>query len=173
MIETTVQKTYTDFILPPTIVSKIDIARMMSEAEQVDSDMTASDVRAKTGVTTPIAPILSELFEQFLAQNELKFVTSLERTELIEQLRLLKDNVPIIHMTFAVEADRESLSQLVAWLRESIHSQAVIAVGLQPALVAGVYLRTPNHVHDLSMRAALNSSHDLLVKELETLRGRS
>jgi hypothetical protein len=60
---------------------------------------------------------------------------------------------------------------LAQWLRTSIHPQAVIAVGLQPALVAGVYLRTPNHVKDLSLRAKLESSRGLLLKEVEKLRG--
>jgi F0F1-type ATP synthase delta subunit len=63
------------------------------------------------------------------------------------------------------------LQELIAWLRSSVHPQAVISVGLQPALVAGVYLRTPNHVHDLSMRAVLKKSRGLLTKELEALHG--
>jgi F0F1-type ATP synthase delta subunit len=74
-------------------------------------------------------------------------------------------------MTFAVEADRESLMQLAQWVRETVHPQAVIAVGLQPGLIAGVYLRTPNHVHDLSLRAALDGGHEILVNDLEALRG--
>ena len=75
-------------------------------------------------------------------------------------------------MTFAVSADRESLSQIAHWLRESVHPQAVISVGMQPALVAGVYMRTPNKVFDLSLRGALSGQHGALVKELETYRGR-
>jgi F0F1-type ATP synthase delta subunit len=75
-------------------------------------------------------------------------------------------------MTFAVTADPESLQQLALWLRTTINPQAVIAVGLQPSLVAGVYLRTPNHVHDLSLRAMLKNGRGLLVEELGALRGR-
>ena len=73
-------------------------------------------------------------------------------------------------MTFAVPADRESLRYIVQWVRTSVHPQALLQIGLQPALVAGVYLRTPNRVHDFSLRAALNGQHDALVKELGALR---
>ena len=163
--------TYADFVLPPNVVSKIDISRLVSEAERVDNELTATAVRTKVDATEIPRPILTEQFTDFLHQNKLMLNNSHDRAELIKQLRLLKDKVPVIHMTFAVTADRESLAQLTLWLRTTIHPQAVISVGIQPALVAGVYLRTPNHVHDLSMRAALKGSRGLLAKELGALRG--
>jgi F0F1-type ATP synthase delta subunit len=166
-------KTYADFVLPSSMVTKVDVSRMVTEAEQIDNKLTEAAVRVKSGAAQPTMPVLSEVLEEFLAQNKLSLDNAQERAELIKQLRSLKEKVPIIHMTFAVSADRESLQQIASWLRQSIHPQAVIAVGLQPALIAGVYLRTPNHVHDLSMRAALSGGHDVLVKELETLSGRS
>ena len=84
-----------------------------------------------------------------------------------EQVRKLKEHAPIIHMTFAVEADPESLSQLVAWIRQEIHPQALISDGLQPSLVGGVYMRTPNHVHDFSVRRLLADKRDIIAHELE------
>lgn len=170
MTETSV-KTYADFVLPPSVVSKLDVSRLVTEVERIDNQLTETAVRAKTGIADHSQLALSEQLTAFLNQNQLKPTTSKERTDLLTQLRLLKDKVPVIHMTFAVVADPESLQQLALWLRTSVHPQAVISVGLQPALVAGVYLRTPNKVLDLSLRAMLNGSHDLLVSDLETLRG--
>lgn len=164
-------KTYAEFVLPPSVVTKVDLSRLIREIEWIDNEITAATVRTKTGVEQTAAPTVSAAFEAFLGQNQLTLATSRERSELIAQMRLLKDKVPVIHMTFAVAADRESLQQLTAWIRSSVHPQAVISVGLQPALVAGVYLRTPNHVHDLSLRAMLANSHDVLIKELEAARG--
>ena len=166
-------KTYTDFALPPSVVSKIDVSRLVSELERVDNDLTTAAVRARIGEQEQSQPAVSGQLTDFLRQNELTLDESRGRSELIKQLRLLKDNVPVIHMTFAVAADPDSLGQLAQWLRSSVHPQAVIEVGLQPALIAGVYLRTPNHVHDFSLRAMLAGGHDVLVKELETLRGSS
>lgn len=162
---------YADFLLPPSVVSRVDLARMLDDAERVDNTLTTSAVREKAGGNGEVAMTFSEQFAAFLELNQLQFGAAQQRTAIIKQLRLLKDTVPTVHMTFAVEADRESLGQLVSWLRENVHQQTVIAVGLQPALVAGVYLRTPNHVHDLSLKAKLAGSRDLLVKELEAARG--
>lgn len=170
MSEPTV-KTYTDFVVPVSLVTKLDVSRLVSEVEKVDNEMTGAEVRAKAGAPQTPPPIFSEQLTEFLNQNELKLEDSQGRSELVKQLRQLKDKVPIIHMTFSVTADRDSLQQLAQWLRSSVHPQAVIDVGLQPALVAGVYLRTPNHVHDLSLKAKLDGSRDVLEKELESLRG--
>jgi len=164
-----VEKAYTDFVLPPCLVTRLDVSHLVSEVERIDDEMTSADVRAKTGAPAQPAPAQSAQLTDFLSQNGLTLGSSTERSALIRQLHLLKDNVPTIHMTFAVEADRESLERLSEWVRGSVHPQAVIAVGLQPALIAGVYLRTPNHVHDLSMRAKLKGGHGMLVEELEAL----
>lgn len=164
------KKTSADFVLPPSVASKTDLSRLVDELEWVDNELTTASVRTKTGSRKATKPAMSDHLADFLNQNKLKLDNSNERSQLIKQMRQLKDKVPVIHMTFAVPADPESLRELVQWLRTSVHPQAVIKVGLQPALVAGVYLRTPNRVHDLSLRGILKGRRDVLVKELETLR---
>lgn len=111
------------------------MSRMVTEMEQLDNDLNAANVRSKTvGATeATFVPVLSETLRDF-DQNKLTANDSKGRTSLIKQLRALKDKVPIVHMTFAVSADIESLQQLVQWLRTSVHPQAVISVGLQPDL---------------------------------------
>ncbi len=174
MTETAAQpvKTAADFILPPAVVSKVDVSRLVADAERVDNELTTLAVRTETHaqVQTP-QPMMGQQLTDFLKLNQLTLGSATQRSELIKQLHHMKDTAPIIHMTFAVEADPESLAQLAQWLRASIHPQVVIAVGLQPALVSGVYLRTPNHVHDMSLRAKLQAGHGILVKDLEALRG--
>lgn len=161
-------KTYADFSLPASVVTKVDVSHLVNELERVDDAMSAAALRHKKNETQPV---MSQQLAEFLKDNKLPIDGARERSALIKQLRLLKNKVPILHMTFAVEADVQSLQKLAGWIRETIHPQAVISVGLQPALVAGVYLRTPNHVHDFSLRALLKGQHANLVKELETLRG--
>ncbi len=178
-------------VLPKTVVTKVDVARLVRELEQVDVDMTAQVVRSRTAQSsdgTPDAqntagalgvsagvlaaqPTLSPQLADFLEQNALGVATGQERSAIIKQLRILKDKVPVLHMTFAVTADSQSLQTLVDWARTHVHPQAVIEVGLQPGLVAGVHLRTPNHIHDFTIRHALTAHHDSLVKQLEVQRG--
>ena len=156
--------------LPPSVVSRADVAHLVLEAERIDSAQTAQAVREKVGAAASEQPAMSQQLADFLSQNQLNVAPG-QWGELITQLRQVKEGVPVFHMTFAVPADRASLEQLVQWLRTSVHPQAVLEVGLQPSLVAGVSLRTPNHVHDFSMRSALKKNHGLLVKELGALRG--
>lgn len=160
---------YASFKLPASLVVKSDVARLVNEAERVDSELTTERIHKKADAKQQAEPLPSPILDEFLQYNDLKFDDDKSRRLIIKQLRALKNNIPIIHMTFAVTADQESLRKVVAWLRESVHPQAVIAVGLQPALVAGVYMRTPNHVHDLSLRALLKGQHDTLVGELKSL----
>jgi len=170
MSETVTQKTHTDYILPSSLVTKIDISRLAREVERVDNEYIEAAAREKAGSHDSVQPALSGQLVEFLDNNQLNIEDGQARSALVKELRLLKDTAPVIHMTFSVTADGESLQTLVHWLRESVHPQAVIDVGLQPALVAGVYLRTPNHVHDYSLRAMLDGHRDLLTKELEAIR---
>lgn len=162
----------TDFALPSSIVTKIDLSHVVTELENVDNTMTTTAVRAEKGGPAVASPVLSQQLTDFLKQNELTLDDGQDRSDLIKKMRKLKDAVPIIHMTFAVSADPESLQQLVHWLRTEVDARAVIEVGLQPSLIAGVYVRTPNHVHDLSLRQMLRSSRGKLVEELGALRGK-
>lgn len=161
----------TGFVLPPSIVTKADISRLVREFEVVDNALTTVSVRKKVGAKDITAPALSPQLAAFLELNTVDLQNTSARLAYVKQLRVLKDSAPIIHMTFAVVADSESLQQLVAWLRDSIHPQTIIDVHLQPSLVAGVYLRTPNHVFDMSVRNALKAKHGELVAELGAARG--
>lgn len=159
------------YVLPASVITRLDIARVISQAEAADNALTSASVRAKAGASAEAPPVVSDLLREFLTANQLDFNDSQQRSKLIAGLRSLKDNLPVIHMTFAAPADQESLQQIAGWLRQSVHPQAVISVGLQPGLIGGVYIRTTNHVHDLSVRAQLAGHRDLLVKEIEALSG--
>jgi len=163
--------TQDQLVLPATVVSKADVSRLAIELERVDSEMTAAAVRTKQGIVGQEGSAISDRLREFIEQNTVALEDSRTRTDTIKSLRSLKEKVPVIHMTFASVAEPESLQLLTRWLRTSIHPQAVLEVGLQPSLVAGVYLRTPNHVHDFSLRAVLESQRDLLVQDLESYRG--
>lgn len=165
-----VATTQTGFVLPKTLVTRIDLSRLIRELESVDNQLSAERIRASEGSQIRV-PTLSDQLKDFLMQNKLQISTSQQFAELIKQLRILKEKTPVIHLTFAAAADPESLQWLAEWIRKEIHPQALLSVGLQPSLVAGVYIRTPNHVHDFSLKGTLNKHRDLLVKELEGLRG--
>lgn len=166
------EKTYVDYALPSVVSTRGDLSRLIREAEQVDYNYTAATVKEKAGVTGEANITLSSAFEAFLQANELQFDgDSNARSHVIKQLRALKNKAPVVHMTFASMADGESLQQLTGWLRDTVNKQILVTVGVQPSLVAGVYMRTANKVYDMSLRAKLRAQRGLLEQELGALRG--
>lgn len=159
------------FSLPPSVITKVDVARLISEMEQLDSDLVTRDAHIKSGVPITSQLTLSEPLRDFLAANQLEIGGNSERAALIKLMREFKLKAPVVHITFASQADLESLRKLAMWFREEIHPQSIIAVGLQPSLIGGAYVRTPNHVHDFSLRARLAGHRDIITSEVEALRG--
>ncbi|HSX30529.1 MAG TPA: hypothetical protein VLE99_01295 [Candidatus Saccharimonadales bacterium] len=157
-----------EYILPPALITRADLARLVREVETVDNDLEAQKARNHTtGKTGYHLPSTGRALADFLELNKIDLANDQRRMELKEHLRVLKDHAPIVHMTFAVDAQPEFLQRLSAYLRKEIHPQALISVGLQPGLIGGVYVRTPNHVHDFSIKTLLASKRDIIMQELE------
>ena len=161
-----------EIILPPSVISKEDFARLLNELEAIDGELTTNSIRQEVNGATQPTLTMSGRLADFLQQNNLTLTDAGERSRLIARMSAIKQKAPVVHMTFAVEADQESLRLLVQWVRVAVHPQAVIRVGLQPSLVAGVYVRTTNNVIDLSLRKALKNARGVLAKDLGALRGR-
>ena len=162
---------YTAFKLPASVISRVDVSRLVREFEALDNALTSKAVREKANASELEMPAQTPQLTAFLDANPVVLENAKDREDYIKQLRLLKKNVHVMNMTFAVVADAESLQQLSAWIRDAIHPQIVLEAHLQPALVAGAYIRSQNHVFDFSVRNALKAKRGELKKELEALRG--
>lgn len=160
-------------ILPPTTVTMSDMSRLVRELEQVDADMTAITIREKEGVHSDVQPVLSEQLADFVRENHVVLEDEQKRGALIAVVRQLKGTVPMVHVTVAAMIDRDSVAELIQWFRASIHPQTVLAIGVQPAIIGGMYMRTKNHVYDMSVRRLLQEKRDSLMKGLEAARGSS
>lgn len=156
------------YVLPPALITRADLARIVREVESIDVELEAQKARAHTtGKATHHMPSMSQGLSDFAEMNKVDVADDQARMHLKEDLRRLKDKAPVMHMTFASPTDPQSLQQLVDWIRKEIHPQALLQVGLQPALVGGVYLRTPNHVHDFSLRQLLADKRSVIVNALD------
>lgn len=156
-------------VFPPALTGRADISRLLRELEALDNDLESQRARSKGKGGSYRLPNMSRALNDFLETNKLDIADDQTRMNLRTQLRKLKDHAPVIHMTFASDADPDSMQRIVAWIRQELHPQALISVGLQPSLVGGVYVRTPNHVHDLSIRAHMRDSRGVIVQDLATL----
>lgn len=157
------------FVLPSALIGRADLARLLRELEDLDNDLESQRARNHGKTEGYHMPNMSRALSDFLETNKIDTANDHVRMALTTQLRKLKDHAPVIHMTFATDADPESLQQLVTWMRSELHPQALLSVGLQPSLVGGVYVRTPNHVHDFSVRAHMKDSRKLIVEALDAV----
>jgi F0F1-type ATP synthase delta subunit len=153
------------YSLPPTLINKVDFAHMINEIEVIDAALEAQKVRGYKKEQYTL-PAISRTLTDFLELNKVDILDDHIRMTFKAEARKLKDKVPVVHLTFASAADPESLEYLVGWIRQELHPLAVLSVGLQPSLIGGTYIRTPNHVHDYSMRALFKGKTSVLVNDL-------
>jgi G3E family GTPase len=165
MSETTAQ-----FSIPPSVVSRADMTRLVRELELVDDELEAQKARRQGESGHYRLPNMSQALSDFITLNKVDIADDHVRMDLKALLRKLKDHAPVLHMTFATEADPESMQYLMTWVRRELHPQALISVGLQPSLIGGVYVRTPNHVHDMSLRTHMKDSRKIIVEALDKLK---
>lgn len=155
---------YRSYILPHTVATKRNLSFLVRELERVDNELTAHSVNEGNDAPYPEIP---DILQSFLETNEFSLDNSNDRSEIITQLRLLNRKAPVVHISFATEADAASLGTIVSWFREHADSQTVMNVGFKPSLVAGAYIRTPNRIYDLSLRSAFKQGRPTLLKKLE------
>ncbi len=153
-----------EFTLPSSVVGQADLSRLIREAENLEGELEAQRVRGQA-----VQPKLSQVMTDLLEVNNITEIEGKTLTTVRDHLRQLKEHLPVVHFTFAAEVEPEELQKLVAWLRKEVHPFALVSVGVQPALIGGVYMRTPNHVYDFSLRALLDGKRDIISKDLEKL----
>lgn len=162
----------TQFILPSVLITKADLSRLVREIEDLDNEFEAQKVRNQAAGKHDEGyhmPAISEGLSEFAEQNKIDLTDDHARQELRKQIKRIKEKAPILHMTFAVEADVPALRELVEYIRKEFHPQALLQVGLQPSLVGGVYMRTPNRAYDFSIRAKLAQNRNIIQQDLDML----
>lgn len=157
---------HTKLTFPSNLITRSDVSRLVRELEHLADVLQGQRVR---GETETKLPPLSQSTTDFLELNEVKITNEKSLETVRQKINTIEDRLPAVHMTFASEIDSESLQQLVTWLRTEIHPQVLINTSIQPNLIGGVYLRTPDHVHDFSIKTLLMGQRQLIVKQLKGL----
>jgi len=149
-------------ILPSTIVSPTDIARLVREVETVDDYFRQIEIRGQEKT----APRMSKLLDSTIAANQLSIEDSASRDRIVQGLQTVQASAPIMHISFSVDPPGSHVQSLVTWLRKNIDSNVLVTVGLQPNIGAGCVVRTTNKIFDLSLREYFTSKRDFFTKKL-------
>ena len=154
-------------VLPPFITGRTEVSRLLAEIESVDYDFEAQTIR-NPGAVIEVPPI-SRRLSQLCEANATTVEDAKSRKQLLKHLRTVKEKAPVLHVTFASEPEPLIMAQYVAWVRQNLHALALITVGIQPGLVGGCVVRTPDHIYDFSFRNQLRNAQPMLREKLGAL----
>lgn len=149
--------------IPLSLAGQADINRLLREIGKLDDFFLAANAR-KGGEPGQAPPRVTRLLSALATDNRLNLLQEKDRGFLKEQLQKILLVAPNLHISFAAEPSPKIMERILSWLRENVHPQALIVVGLAPGIAAGMVLRTPNKVFDLSLQAHLKEQEDYLVK---------
>lgn len=150
--------------LPLTVVSKVDVAKLMREIIALN-DFLVSASNREPGQPMQL-PKTSRSLEEVASQNKLNLLDENNRKELYSKLSAIMNKSPQIHMSFAGEPSAKAIQRLLEWLRTNIHASTLLQIGLQPNIAAGAVVRTPNLFFDLSLRHYLKQQEPYLAQLL-------
>lgn len=150
--------------LPLNVVSRGDINRLERELMALEDFMRSAAAR-QAGVHLPL-PMFSRLFDELVQLNKLNALLPADRARLKAYFDWLKQNAPVIHMSFGADPSPLFMQKLITWLRQNIHPALLLGIGLQPTIGAGCIVRTANRYFDFSLRQRFVDKRDLLIVAL-------
>jgi len=148
--------------LPDSLISSADVTRLTRELNGLNDFFAGAKTRAAG--TAMQLPKISRLLDELARGNKINLLKDDEREALRQNLDRVYKNAPNLHISFAVEPAPKALEKILVWLRQNVHPQALLQVGLQPAIAAGCMLRTTNKVFDMSLRANLQKQSGYLIQ---------
>lgn len=148
--------------LPVSVVSRVDVGRLLREVEAIDGFLKQSSIREPG---SPVKmPKTSRLFDELVEINKVNVLHEEERLRLHHFLQEVRASAPTIHMSFSADPSPAFTQRLITWLRKEMHPVVLLQVGLQPNIGAGCAVRTTNKYFDFSLRSRLKEKGDVLAQ---------
>ena len=152
------------FTLPVLVAGPADVGRLIRELELVNDALLQLGLRA--GGTEVKMPKTSHLMDQTIELNKLNLLRPADRATLKRSLTIVKQQAPVLHISFSADPSPGFIEKLMAWLRREIHPFVLLTIGLQPNIGAGCIVRTTNKQFDFSLRQDFLEKRDLLLSQL-------
>ncbi len=145
--------------LPVLVASPVDVGRLLRELEAIDETLTQLGIR-QPGSEVKM-PKTSLLMDQLISLNKLNLLQVDDRKQLANFLKTVRQQAPVLHISFSADPSIAVIEKLMVWLRREIHPLVLVTIGLQPNIGAGCIVRTTNKMFDLSLR------QDFAAKKVE------
>lgn len=154
------------FLLPISIVTKVDVGRLLREVTAIDDFLDQASLR-QPGTAIQL-PKTTRVVDDIVTSNKINLLVEAERRALIAFLTEVRDKAPEIHFSFSAEPSTTFMQKLATYLRESIHPHTLLQIGLQPTIGAGFMMRTTNKYYDFSLRTTLKAKHQVLLDNIRS-----
>ncbi|MBC7546664.1 hypothetical protein H7171_02860 [Candidatus Saccharibacteria bacterium] len=156
------------YSLPLSVVSPVDLGRLIRELEALDNDLNQAVISFPDN--EPKMPITSRLLDEAIAVNKIVPQLAEDRKQLIAYLWGMKAKAPVLHISFSADPSPLFTQKLLVWLRQEVNKDVLVTIGLQPSIGAGCIVRTNNKFFDLSLRKDMLSKRGLLLSEISEAR---
>ena len=149
--------------LPISVVSPVDLGRLLRELEAIDNVLNEAALRKETAKL----PKTSKLLDDLIGLNKADLAQATHRSALTKQLQDIQHRAPVLHISFSADPSTLFTEKLMGWLRTNIHQQVLLTVGLQPSIGAGCLVRTTNKFFDCTLREDFLQKSDVLMAALK------
>ena len=155
-----------DMRLSDNVTGITDVNRLLRELKVLNSSLEQQSIRHAGSAELPK---ISKLLDELSDYNKVDLTNNSDRSELASFLEGAKAHAPTIHISVAQEPHDEELTPVVAWIRKELNRLALIQIGVQPGIIGGCTVRTPNHFYDFSLKQQFEPARDMLLTKVRAL----
>ena len=99
--------------------------------------------------------------------NHFNLLQTADRRAAAAFLLSVKQNAPVLHISFATDPTAAFTVKIIIWLRTNILPYLLLKIGLEPRIAAGCIIRTPSKQYDFSLRRHFIDQRDQLISALK------
>ncbi len=156
------------FVLPSSVAEPADLSRVLRELEELDDYLREAAIRKSPNANS--LPKTTQGLSDFAEINHLNFLRPEDRATADKSLTEMQTKAPVAHISFASDPSSSFVAKITTYLRQNVHPQLLVQIGLQPTIAAGCIVRTENKVFDFSLRKFMQQHRGMLIKILGDLR---
>jgi hypothetical protein len=151
--------------LPMQVTSPVDVGRLLRELESIDAALTQAGLRGEDLAAK--MPKATTLMDQTVQLNKLNLADIGHRQQLANFLKAVKTKGPLLHISFSADPSTTFTEKLLTYLRNEIHPNVLLTIGLQPNIAAGCIVRSTNKYFDFSLRQEFINKRGLLIQKID------
>lgn len=156
--------------LPSSMMGINEVNQALREMDLVeDQAMQRRIYQAEINNSTAGVLSVSNSLSELAAINGLDLDDGAVRSRLKGVLGDIKKHAPVIHLGLASESTNAELKPIIDWMRSNLHPNTLLHVGLQPDIIGGCTIRTPNRYYDFSLKRHFETARVALLTKIKVL----